>query len=163
MRTPTVVLDALTILAQEASGYSVSPQFTPPPAIDSLGQIFQQGGFMMWPITLCGVAVVALAGRAIWRMRSASSEPSAVVRAGIDGVLFWGVYASVLGVLGTVVGVTLAAPAVEAVGEVHVRLVSGGIKVALTTTIYGFLILLMAAPVWFGLRQLQRRDVLGEA
>jgi len=164
MSTPTfAVLDALAILAQDASGYSVSPQVAAAPGSASLGQVFQNGGYMMWPITYCGVAVVALAGRAMWRMRSASSEPGAVVRAGIDGVLFWGVYASVLGVLGTVVGVTIAAQAVEAVGEVHVRLVSGGIKVALTTTIYGFLILLMAAPMWFGLRQWQRRDALTEA
>jgi biopolymer transport protein ExbB/TolQ len=151
-------LNAVATLARQAGDQVVG--YTP--VEQPLGEIFRNGGFMMWPITLCAVAVVAFAGRAMWRMRSASSEPSAVVRAGIDGVLFWGVYASVLGVLGTVVGITLAAMAVEAVGEVQVRLVSGGVKVALITTIYGFLILLMAAPIWFGLRQLQRREALGE-
>lgn len=164
MITPTVAaLDALAILAQEATGYTVNGQAFEALPSPSLGQIFSNGGVMMWPITLCGIAVLALAGRAMWRMRSASTEPNGSVRAGIDGVLFWGVYASVLGVLGTVVGITIAAQAVEAVGEVPVRLVSGGIKVALTTTIYGFLILLLAAPIWFGLRQWQRREALTEA
>jgi len=148
-------------LAQEA--YSVSGQVAPAPPPAGLGEMFRNGGFMMWPITVCGVAVLALAGRALWRMRSESAEPGDAVRAGIDGVLFWGVYASVLGVLGTVVGFSLAAMAVESVGEVHVRLVSGGIKVALITTIYGFLILLLAAPLWFGLRQAQRRLAISEA
>ncbi len=143
-------------LVQELSDQVVSYE----PVERPLVEVFADGGFMMWPITLCGVAILALAGRAMWRMRSTSAEPSAAVRAGIDGVLFWGVYACVLGVLGTVVGITMAAMAVEAVGEVHVRLVSGGIKVALVTTIYGFLILLLAAPTWFGLRQWQRREAL---
>jgi len=152
-------LNVTAALSQQLSDQAVTYE----PIEQSLGQIFHNGGVMMWPITLCGVAVVTLAGRAMWRMRSASTEPGGIVRAGIDGVLFWGVYASVLGVLGTVVGITLATMAVEAVGEVHVRLVSGGIKVALTTTIYGFLILLVAAPVWFGLRQWQRHEALSDA
>jgi hypothetical protein len=157
---PTTLTVAAT-LAQEASGFSVSPQ--PASAPTGLGDVFRDGGYMMYPITLCAIAVLALAGRAAWRMRAASPEPSASVRAGIDGVLFWGVYASILVVLGTVVGITLAAMAVEAVGEVHVALVSGGIKVALTTTIYGLLILLLAAPLWFGLRQWHRRELLSSA
>ena len=154
---------AAIVLAQEASGYSVSPQVAAPPVDRPILEIFSNGGIMMWPITFCGIAVVALAGRAMWRMRAGSTEPMAAVRAGIDGVLFWGVYASVLGVLGTVVGILLAAQAVEAVGEVHVTLVSGGIKVALTTTIYGMLILLSGALLWFGLRQWHHREALGEA
>jgi biopolymer transport protein ExbB/TolQ len=133
------------------------------PAERPLGEIFSDGGFMMYPITLCAIATLAIAGRAAWRMRAGSTQPLRAIRAGIDGVLFWGVYASVLGVLGTVVGITLAAQAVEAVGEVHVALVSGGIKVALSTTIYGFLILLVAALLWFGLRQWHHREVLTEA
>lgn len=150
------LLNAADVLAQEtapAAAASASP----------LGALFRSGGFMMWPITFCGIAVVALAGRAMWRMRAGSTEPASTVRAGIDGVLFWGVYASVLGVLGTVVGVTLAAQAVEAAGEVHARLIGGGIKVALLTTIYGMLILLGGALLWFGLRQWHHREGFSEA
>ena len=152
-------LDAALSLAQEAGPSVVVAD----PVQQPLGQIFSDGGFMMYPITLCAIAVVALAGRGAWRMRAGSTEPMAAVRAGIDGVLFWGVYASVLGVLGTVVGITLAAQAVEAAGEVHVALVSGGIKVALVTTIYGSLILLASALLWFGLRQWHHREAFTEA
>lgn len=149
------LLNAATTLAQESNRVATAAEPANP-----LGELFRDGGFMMWPITFCAIAVVALAGRAMWRMRAGSTEPMAAVRAGIDSVLFWGVYASVLGVLGTVVGVLLAAQAVEAVGEVHVALVSGGIKVALTTTIYGMLILLGGALLWFGLRQWHHREAL---
>ena len=151
--------EAALSLAQEAGRTVVAAD----PAPQSLGDVFSNGGFMMYPLTLCAFAVVALAGRGAWRMRAGSTEPMPAVRAGIDGVLFWGVYASVLGVLGTVVGITLAAQAVEAVGEVHVALVSGGIKVALITTIYGFLIMLASALLWFGLRQWHHREAFTEA
>lgn len=155
----TILLSTATALAQEARETVVVAANVEP---RSFGQVFSDGGLMMWPITLCGIAVVALAGRAAWRMRSGRTEPLVAVRAGIDSVLFWGVYASVLGVLGTVLGVLLAAQAVEAVGEVHVALVSGGIKVALTTTIYGMLILLGGALLWFGLRQWHHREAIAE-
>jgi hypothetical protein len=149
---------ASNLAATLAQEFSASAQRAPAPS--GFNDLFSDGGFMMYPITLCAIAVLALAGRAAWRISVGRSEAGAPVRAGIDGVLFWGVYASVLGVLGTVVGITLAAMAVEAVGEVHVALVSGGIKVALITTIYGLLILLLSALLWFGLRQWHRSEVL---
>ena len=161
MNLLTATLPNALVLAQEATGFYVSAQ--PAPAPSGFGNLFNDGGFMMWPITFCGIAVVALAGRAMWRMRAGSIEPSTAVRAGIDGVLFWGVYAAVLGVLGTVVGVTIAAMAVEAAGEAHVRLISGGIKVALITTIYGMLILLGGSLLWFGLRQWHHREAANGA
>jgi hypothetical protein len=54
-----------------------------------------------------------------------------------------------LGVLGTVVGIAVAAQAVEMVGEVHATLVWGGVKVALLPTIWGALILAISAVVWY--------------
>ena len=74
------------------------------------------------------------------------------VEAGVDGVLFWGGFALLLGVLGTVVGIAVAAQAVEMVGEIHTTLVWGGIKVALLPTIWGALILAVCAVAWYLLR-----------
>jgi biopolymer transport protein ExbB/TolQ len=120
---------------------------------------FSDGGFMMYAITFCAVMVLALAGRAALRMNADAGSDSQL-RATIDGSLFWGSYALVLGILGTVVGIAIAAQAVEAVGEVHTQLVWGGIRVSLITTMYGLLVFLGAALVWLGLRSWHRRSVL---
>lgn len=124
---------------------------------------FSDGGVMMYPISFCAIMVLVLAGRTAFRMKAEDPALGAVMRGAIDGVLFWGGYALVLGVLGTVVGIAISAQAVEAVGEVHTTLVWGGIKVSLITTIYGLLVLLGGALVWFGLRHWHRRTVLGGA
>jgi biopolymer transport protein ExbB/TolQ len=50
-------------------------------------------------------------------------------------------------VLGTLIGVMVAAHAIEAVGEVHATLVWGGIRVALITTVTGVLVLAPAAAL----------------
>lgn len=122
---------------------------------------FGSMGVMRWPITFCLVMVVVLTVRAAWRMRQDEPEQLALARATIDGSLFWGAYAAVLGVLGTVVGFMVAAQAVEAFGRVETTLVWGGVKVALSTTVYGLLIFLLAAIAWFGLRSWHRKSVLG--
>ena len=118
------------------------------------------GGFMMLPITFCAIVVVALAGWTALRTKAQDPGLGALARDVIDGALFWGGYAWVLGVLGTVVGISIAAQAVEAVGGGHATLVWGGIKVSLITTIYGLLVLLGSSLFWFELRQWHTRTVL---
>ncbi len=81
------------------------------------------GGFMMLPITFCAIVVVALAGWTALRTKAQDPGLGALAWDVIDGALFWGGYAWVLGVLGTVVGISIAAQAVEAVvgGSRHPR------------------------------------------
>ena len=122
---------------------------------------FSDGGFMMYPISFCAIMVLILTVRTAWRMNADEPGRGALARGAIDGVLFWGGYAVVLGVLGTVVGISIAAEAVEVVGRVETTLVWGGIKVSLITTIYGLLVLLGAGLLWFGLRHWHRNTVLG--
>ncbi len=121
---------------------------------------FSDGGYMMYPITLCAIMVLVLAGRTVWRMKAGDPELRTLTRASIDGVLFWGGYALVLGVLGTVLGIAIAAQAVEAMGAVETALVWGGIKVSLITTIYGLVVLLGGGLLWFALRHWHRTAVL---
>jgi hypothetical protein len=124
---------------------------------------FSQMGVMAWPITFCLVMVVVLAVRSALRIRSGQPEQRALARGTIDGSLFWGAYAVPLGILGTVVGFMVAAQAIEAFGSADPRLVWGGVKVALSTTVYGLLIFLLASVTWFALRHWHRKAVLGGA
>ena len=121
---------------------------------------FAHMGVMRWPITFCAAMVFILAGRSIWRIQQSEPGQARLARSTIDGSLFWGAYALALGVLATIIGFMVAAQSVEAVGRVETALVWGGVKVALSTTVYGLLIFLVAALVWVGLRGWHRRAVL---
>jgi hypothetical protein len=78
-------------------------------------------------------------------------------------VVALGVSALLRGVLGTLIGITIAAQAIEAAGNISTSLVWGGIKVALITSEFGMLILVVAALIWFGLqfrwRMLEAREL----
>ncbi len=113
---------------------------------------FFDGGIMMYPIVFSALVALSLTAWSAWRLWGSEPRVDARVEAAVDGVLFWGGYALLLGFLGTVIGVAIAAHAVEAVGVVHTTLVWGGIKVALITTIYGAVILGASALLWFLLR-----------
>jgi len=117
-----------------------------------IAQTWMDMGFIRLPLTLSLVVVVVLA---VWSTSQlvrgdASADPS--TKAWIDAVLFWGVFAGVTGVLGTLVGIIVGAQAIEAAGEVSSALAWGGVKVALLSSVFGGLILGLAALLWFALQ-----------
>lgn len=117
---------------------------------------FRAGGFMMWFVLISGLVAFVLAvdaGRKVWRD---PSEPRNV-RAEIDGVLFWGGFASVLGLFSTLVGLALTAGAIERAGGATASLIWGGFRVALIPTVFGLLVLTLSLATWYGLRTALRR------
>lgn len=152
---------ALTAAAQQSYSINGGPPMAVPPT--TLGSFFGNMGYIVYPITFCGIMVAALAARAFMRLRDGGSGQVTLVRPTIDGTLFWGAYAAVLGVFGTVLGMIVAAQAVEAVNVIEPRLVFGGIKIALTSTMYGMFIFLVAALMWLGLRSRHRKAALTTA
>ena len=124
---------------------------------------YMDGGYIMYPLSFCALAVAFLSARAAWRIWGRGDATPGAIRAQVDGILFWGSYAVVVGLLGTVVGIAVSAQAVEAIGEVHTQLVWAGIKVALIPTIFGLLYFLGAALVWFALRYVLRKRMLSGA
>ena len=125
--------------------------------------IWEAMGFIRWPIAfalLCVVLLTAYSSARLWR-------PGAVgdllTKAWIDAILFWGGFAMIAGVLGTLVGIVIAAQSIEAAGSVSTTLVWGGIKVAMLSSAFGTLILGGSALLWFALqlrwRMLEARDV----
>ncbi len=119
-------------------------------------------GFIRWPLLLAAVAVFALS---IWSAsRLFRPDPRADLRtkAWVDAVFFWGGFAFLSGILGTVVGVIIASQSIEAAGQVSTSLVWGGIKIALLSSALGGLILGVAALSWFAL-QLRWRLLVADA
>jgi hypothetical protein len=125
--------------------------------------VWESIGFIRYPLTL---SVLVVAGLTLWsstRLFKPGAWPDRRTKVFVDAILFWGGFAVVTGVLGTLLGIILAAQSIEAAGSISTTLVWGGIKVALLSTALGFLILIFSSLVWFGLqfrwRMLEARDV----
>jgi hypothetical protein len=107
----------------------------------------------MYPLLAVTAAVVGYSIAAARGLRSASG-PDPRLEATIDGVLFWGGFGVVLGLIGTLIGIVQAALAIEAAGGVvEPILIWGGIRVALSSTIVALPLFGLAALAWFGLRR----------
>ncbi len=114
--------------------------------------IWDSMGFMRWPLAFSLGAVIVLALWSAFKLFRPGASPDRRTKAWLDAILFWGGFAVISGVLGTLVGIILAAQAIEAAGDVSTTLVWGGIKVALLTSFFGMLILAFAALLWFALQ-----------
>lgn len=114
-------------------------------------EAFEALGVIRWPLTFSMLAIAALALWSlplVWR----GAMPGRHARTWIDAILFWGGFAAVTGVLGTLVGIIIAAQAIETMGGLSDTLVWGGIKVALLSSALGTLILAVASLLWFVLQ-----------
>jgi hypothetical protein len=117
-----------------------------------LGDVLNSMGFMRYPLMFSLLTVTGLALLSAARVFRPRAVPDRHTKAWIDAILFWGGFAVICGVLGTLVGIIIAAQSIEAAGEVSTTLVWGGIKVALLTSAFGVMILAFAALLWFGLQ-----------
>lgn len=73
-------------------------------------------------------------------------------------MLFWGGFASVLGLIGTLGGVAQMARWLEQAGDASATVVWGGIRVALIPTAFGLIMLAVCLLAWYGLRATLRRQ-----
>lgn len=110
---------------------------------------FQDMGFIRWPMYVATLFMLVQIGRAAMDLRKPAEARSPMTA---HTVLVWGALNALLGILGTVVGLTVAGGVVEKVGEVVPSLLAGGIRVALSTSIFGLLLLTVAVLAWLVLQ-----------
>lgn len=120
---------------------------------------FASGGVIMWPVLAAGLLAVGLAVDAGRRLAGAGGDgsPGRALRGRIGAVLFWGGFAALVGILGTLVGVGLTARAVASAGGAPADVVWSGIRVALVPSEFGLAILTLSLLAWFGLSAAHRR------
>lgn len=111
---------------------------------------FRDGGFIMWPMVVAALGIVYLAAITVVRLRRPEVDVDSVGRS-LKGILFWGAISVLLGLLGTVTGMVVAAQAISLAGEVDARLAWGGFSVTLVSFVFGLVIFLVAALLWFPL------------
>ena len=112
---------------------------------------FQQMGFIAYPLAIVGGFLLLETARAVRAVATANGEATSVVSARIHPVLVWGLLGAVVGVIGTVVGMAVAASFLETVDAAQPRLIWGGFKVALGSTIVGMLMLGFSSIAWLTL------------
>ncbi len=119
---------------------------------DQLAAIWNDIGFIRLPLIFSFLVVVGLALWSAIKLFRPHATPDLHTKAWLDAILFWGGFATISGLLGTLVGFTIATQSVEAAGEVNVTLMWGGIKVSMLGSLFGVLILAFAALLWFVLQ-----------
>lgn len=123
--------------------------------------LWESLGFIRWPLSFSFLAVLVLGLWSASRLVGAGASSDMRTKAWLDAILFWGGFAVITGVLGTLIGIIIAAQSIEAAGSVATTLVWGGIKVAMLSSAVGVLILAFAALLWFVL-QLRWRLLVAE-
>jgi hypothetical protein len=109
-------------------------------------------GFIRWPLTFSLMAVIGLGLMSVATLFGRNAAAGVVAKTWVDAIMFWGGFAAISGVLGSIIGVIIALQSIEAAGAVSATLVAGGIKVALMSSAMGVLMLGFAAVLWFTLQ-----------
>ncbi len=106
-------------------------------------------GVIQYPLWIVLALVLFQIGRATTDL---VRREAAVDGLRIHSILILGALAACVGVLGSLVGVWMAADFISRAGDVSPALVWSGIQVALGSSIVGFLILGLASVAWLALQ-----------
>lgn len=117
-----------------------------------MAEVWTQLGVIRWPLTFSLLVVIALTLTSAVRLYGATPSVDLRTKAWVDAILFWGGFGLLAGVLGTLVGVVVAADSIQQAGSVVPTLVWGGIRVALLSSVYGLLVLVVGSLSWFFLQ-----------
>jgi len=114
-----------------------------------MGAFIQEMGVMRYPLFLAALFLFIQIGYAAWALRVPSVGRGDAMK--LHAVLVWGGLCALLGVLGTVVGLSVAAGAISRAAAVSPAVIWGGVKVALSTTVVGLVLLTVAVLAWLAL------------
>ena len=112
--------------------------------------IKQMGPFGILMIII-SVVIAALSIKKAIDLFAGKDRPAADLERGLHAILFWGIIASVLGVLGQLSGIYNALNAISKATEISPRIVYMGFAESFTTTLYGLWTLFLASIIWFAL------------
>ena len=114
--------------------------------------IFMQGGVMMWLLVLIALVLFGIVLRTLWHLFVRGGNDAAVIQNCLDGLLFWGGFAVIIGVLGSAIGYHKVMTVVIAHGVVNPRALWLGSAEGMVSSIAGLLLLAGAGMCWYLLR-----------
>ena len=111
----------------------------------------QQMGKFGYLLIILSIVVVALAVKKSIDLFMRKDLGPYQLEKGLHGILFWGVIAAVLGILGQISGIYNALHAIVRATEIDPRIIYMGFAESFTTTLYGLTTLVLSAVIWFAL------------
>lgn len=121
-------------------------------------RVFMQGGLLMWPLVLIVLVILGIAVRACWHLFVRGGSDTFAIQSCLDGLLFWGGFSVIIGVLGSAVGYNKGIVALAQRGLANPRALWAGGAEGLVSSITGLLILAGAGMCWYVLRWQHLRD-----
>ena len=118
----------------------------------SFPRIFMEGGPLMFPLALIVLVLIGIIIRTVWHLYLRNGSDAAIIQNCLDGLLFWGGFAVIIGILGSAVGYHKAMTAIVRRGLVNPVAVWIGSAEGMVTSITGLLILAGAGVSWYLLR-----------
>jgi len=117
---------------------------------------FEGGPSFMTPVYLMWIIVITQAIRFIILYRG-QNNPQKLKRTN-DSILFFGSLAFLIGVTGQIVGGIAAFDSIQSMGVANIdpRYIAGGFKVSFIPTIFGLMLLILSAILWFAFRNLKK-------
>jgi hypothetical protein len=111
-----------------------------------------EGGPMMFVLVLITLVIWGIVLRTLWHLFIRGGSNRLVIQSCLDGLLFWGGLAVIIGVLGSAVGYHKSMTAVVNRGLANPIAIWVGSAESLVSSIAGFLILAVAGSCWYLLR-----------
>jgi hypothetical protein len=115
-------------------------------------RVFMEGGFVMWVLALIVLVLLGLVLRTLWELVFRGGTNTTLVQSGLDGLLFWGGFAVIIGVLGSAAGYHKSLSAMAAHGVANPRFIWMGAAEGLVSGVAGLSVLMVAGICWYILR-----------
>jgi biopolymer transport protein ExbB/TolQ len=109
-------------------------------------------GKWVFPLAVLFVVVIILSIKKSIDLRSARDAGGSRLQKGPHAILFWGSISALIGFLGQASGLRNGFIAISRAQEISPRIVAQGFAESLTTTIFGLVVLIISAIVWFVLQ-----------
>ena len=106
-------------------------------------------GVFFYPMLVIAAAVAVLVVRKAVDLGGSKQLPPYRLEKGLHAILFWGIVALLLGVLGQHMGMYNALSVISRAAELSPQVIAMGLAQSISTTIFGLLILIVSAIAWF--------------
>ncbi len=113
---------------------------------------FQAGGPFMWLLLVMLIIVLVLSIVRGMQVFSTKEKNKKQLENGINSILFWGGYSVVVGFFAHFLGIMYAMQAIQAASDISPAIVAGGYSISLITILFGLIVFMIAALIWFVLR-----------
>ncbi len=120
----------------------------------------QEGGILMWPLILMGIAVLVLAAKKANDLYFKQGLSKAQLEKGINAIIFWGSFSIIFGVFAHFMGVYNAMQAISKASAISPQIVAGGYAVSIITILTGLFIFMISAIFWLVFRSKYKNLVM---